>query len=465
MRGAVYTALVSSLLAAGGALDWAPYPPFIASLVLLLAAGVREVSRGQPSIKWIRLGGAAAVLVLILTAVPLPAPVVSALSPGRETITRELALIGGSDQTTLTLALEPSRTRRSIIVLLTSLALFLGVRNMLSAAGLRPLTRGLALIGMFLVVEAFTQLAVGVSRPLGVIEPLNVYQRPFGLFFNRNDFAIWVGLVLPVVVAYALTSVRAHRAELRGRVAGVRQTMMVLGGRAFLPLASAALLFAALNVAGSRAAFVGVAAAAIVGWLLSRGPKTRRTATIVLAIAAVVVVSTAIAYGGMRLIAGGQLAADVLPTDRLTIWTESLGISRDFWLMGTGVGGFRRAMLVYQRTDPRIFFNHAHSQYLQWLVEGGVVLVGVILVAGAGLIRAIATALRDDRSHVVLIRIGAIAALAGFAVMSIWQVSFAMPANTFMFAVIAAIACHQRPLVDEGPVPRSAHAAAPRQTR
>ena len=49
---------------------------------------------------------------------------------------------------------------------------------------------------------------------------------------------------------------------------------------------------------------------------------------------------------------------------------ETLPIIRDFPLTGTGAGTFPTAMLVYQQSDRRLFFNQAHNHYLQFAAEG-----------------------------------------------------------------------------------------------
>jgi hypothetical protein len=42
---------------------------------------------------------------------------------------------------------------------------------------------------------------------------------------------------------------------------------------------------------------------------------------------------------------------------------ETPPIIRDFPLTGTGAGTFPTAMLVYQQSDRRLFFNQAHNHY------------------------------------------------------------------------------------------------------
>jgi hypothetical protein len=129
---------------------------------------------------------------------------------------------------------------------------------------------------------------------------------------------------------------------------------------------------------------------------------------------------------------------------------------RDFWLTGVGVGGYQRAMSVYQ--PPHSFsFNHAHSEYLQIVSEGGAALaipVAAALLAGA---REIARQLRGDPTPVYWMRAGAASSLVAIGVQSIWETGIIMPANGVLFALCAAVAIHGRKEHAAGPE----HAARP----
>jgi O-antigen ligase len=127
---------------------------------------------------------------------------------------------------------------------------------------------------------------------------------------------------------------------------------------------------------------------------------------------------------------------------RLAIWRATLPIIRDFWLTGAGAGAYERAMMVYQPAPHETYFNHAHNDYLQWLSEGGLWLgiPGVIaLLAG---VRCIRRRVSADRTPIYWVRIGAVSGMAAVAVQSVWETGLRRPANTLLFAMLAAIAMH-----------------------
>ena len=135
-------------------------------------------------------------------------------------------------------------------------------------------------------------------------------------------------------------------------------------------------------------------------------------------------------------------------------------MARDFIAVGIGVGAFARGMLVYQQSSRALFFNHAHNEYLQVLVEGGLLVavpVGGALAAGAWTAWRF---LRRDASAMFWIRAGAISGLASVAVQSIWDTGLRMPANAVLFALVSAIALHD-PATRLAPVTSPDPAAPP----
>jgi O-antigen ligase len=128
---------------------------------------------------------------------------------------------------------------------------------------------------------------------------------------------------------------------------------------------------------------------------------------------------------------------------RIRVWRETWPMARDFPLSGIGVGAFERGMSLYQQSTRLLFFNHAHNEYLQVLVEGGILLAvpAAVALVAAGI--AIRSRLRRDRTPMFWIRAGAASAMIAAAVQSMWDTGLRMPANAALFAIAAAIALHE----------------------
>jgi O-antigen ligase len=130
---------------------------------------------------------------------------------------------------------------------------------------------------------------------------------------------------------------------------------------------------------------------------------------------------------------------------RLAAWRDATNIIGDFPIVGTGLGTFGEAMLVYQTGNRELMYAQAHNDYIQLAAEGGLLVVVPAFVAIVLLSRAIQRrmASADDDILTSWVRVGAVAGLAGIAVQSVMEFSLQMPGNTMMFVVIAALAMHR----------------------
>jgi O-antigen ligase len=129
---------------------------------------------------------------------------------------------------------------------------------------------------------------------------------------------------------------------------------------------------------------------------------------------------------------------------RARIWRDTWQMVEDFWLTGVGAGAYQHGMLVYQQGSRFFFFNHAHDEYLQILVEGGVLLALPAALAIGLAAKLIVSRLRAEHSSLFWIRAGATSAIVAVAVQSIWDTQLRTPANAALFAVVSAIALHSQ---------------------
>jgi len=127
---------------------------------------------------------------------------------------------------------------------------------------------------------------------------------------------------------------------------------------------------------------------------------------------------------------------------RLDIWRATIPMIKDFWVTGVGAGAYQRAMIVYQPAPHETYFNHAHNEYLQLAAEGGLWLMIPGAFAAVAAVACISRRMSGDRTAIYWIRAGAVSAMIGAAVQSTWETGLRRPANTLLFAVVAAVAMH-----------------------
>jgi len=148
--------------------------------------------------------------------------------------------------------------------------------------------------------------------------------------------------------------------------------------------------------------------------------------------------------------AGAELTARI--TNRLdamelrrNIWSDSVTLIRDFPLTGTGLNTFGTAMIRYQTSQTDQHFQEAHNDYLQLLVEGGLLIALPAAAALLLMVRAIRQrfAENDDDVETYWVRVGAVVGLATIATQAVVEFSLQMPGNAALFVVLLAIALHE----------------------
>jgi putative inorganic carbon (HCO3(-)) transporter len=408
---------------------------------VILVIVVRPAIGGE-SLWLLDIALGACLVVLALQLVPLPPAVRLALSPRAGTVDSTLWIDAPQNPMmgpAKPLTIDVGATRIALALAVAFTAMFWSARAIFARGGIRVVTRGIALTGLLLASVAIMQHAT--APKLLYWHWSTVFGAPFGPYLNRNDFSTWLIMALPLTAGYILTRVQSHH---RRGGTGLDIEALADGTAVWLAVA-ACLMSAALLTAVSRSALTGAAASAGCFVWLSRNRAGRPGWAMLLA-GAGIVLGVAVAYANL-----GALADRVDETlaagmgGRRVIWRETWPMVRDFWLTGIGAGTYPRGMLVYQHeARGHFFFNHAHNEYLQLAAEGGVLLcvpVAVALIAGA---REIGRRLRRDDTPISWLRIGAASGILAVAVQSVWDTGLRMPANAVLFALVAAIALHDR---------------------
>jgi O-antigen ligase len=433
--------LAWTAFAFGGIYPWTLPVPALACLAL--AAAWRPAVLARSHTPRLDLWMFAAVGAALVQLIPLPRAVLRLIDPASDAVARARLLVdpGG----TLPLSIDPFRSAKAILLLASAFLLFVTARAIFDAGAVRTTARLIAVTGLVLSGVALAQDASAHGLMYWRWRPLDEGPAPFGPFVNRNHFATWAMMAVPLSVGYLAAHASAHHGP--GPLADWRRKLAAgIDARASLLLASVTLLIVAIAASLSRSGLLGLLAALACGGLLafrrgraSPAPSRARALVLTLAIVAVAAVLTQV---GPTAITARFGASRVAVADRFMIWHDTLPVLRDFWLTGTGVGTFLTSMGVYQRSSPGIIFNQAHNHYLQVAAEGGLLVGLPLLLALLAFVRAAGRSLRHDRSGMYWVRVGAVSGLCGVAVQSLWETGLTVPANAAMAAVLAAIAIH-----------------------
>ena len=417
--------------------------------VLLLAAlwaahiAITGHFRFRPDVVSACLGGLA--LWSLVQLVPLPEGLVGIVSPARAewhcTLLPEQSEVlpgeAGPEPRSawVPLTVEPATTRTFLARVLGVLVVYAAARNWLaSRASFERLGWAAAANGVALAVFALGHL---VSAPRGMVYwsiPVDG-SGAFGPFINRNHYPDYAALCAGLALGLLLPRRSASRPAEPGA--------WLTSPRGLLLAGAVALILASVPFSLSRGGMLAVLAAAAGAWLLARAGGRGRGGLAVLGVIGVVGLALATWFGtGAVEDRLGTLVTGEAASSRVPLWRDSLRAVPGNWLTGTGGGTFGSVeQVVRTRGGPTLRNAYAHNEYLEALVEGGIVrlgltvalAVGVLVVVGRGYLR------RRDRTVGPWL-LGCWFGLAVVVAHAVGEFAVHIPAVAVLAAVVAGYA-------------------------
>jgi O-antigen ligase len=436
VRAILLVALLAWPLAAFGGRSAATASTF--GVVCLALAAVRRPHLGGSVDRAI---GALLALVAAQLA-PLPVSLVDLLSPHASELTSALAIQAGAESRLRPLTISRADTAWAWMVMAGAAAMFWLARSQFRRGGVRLTTRLIAALGFAVALLAIAQAATAGRDIYWRFRTEFEGPLPFGPFVNRNHFATWVIMALPLTLGYVAARSGRPAADTTHVSARSRLASAIDPRTAWL-LAAAVTMVVALLLSLSRSGMLALGTSACGTAFLCWQRLDRRRRTRLLLAAAIVVVG-GLAWADIPALGQRVAGAQSGVANRMTIWRETLPIVGDFWLTGTGAGTYQRAMYAYQQSSRAVYFNQAHNHYLQVAAEGGAILVMAVLAAAAVFLRTARGSLTHDDSGLFWIRAGAGCGLAAVALQSVWETGLVMPANAALAAVLAALVVYDR---------------------
>jgi O-antigen ligase len=472
-QGVAYVLLALTVIAVawgalsfGGVYPWAYTPLAIgcAATGLLALVTLRAVG---PGLGALFAALAAIALTSALQLVPLPAATFARLNPSGDAFLKTYEISyqmarARDDETspaegiprTHPLSIAPEKTALGLALFAAFGLFLLGTARLVSAQGAAAITRSLVTFGVMLALFGIVQAAIWGDTTA----PRKIYGfwlpqylgTPFGPFVNRNHFAGWVIMVMPLTLAGAYAAWEQTRTDPAAGRGGVAKLSSPAGARVLLLIFATLVMALSLLMTGSRsgmAAFV-ISMAILTGCVVRR--QSTMPARVVTASLVVVIVVGAFAWTGLDRITRrvSSLSGDIGSLGgRTQAWADTIQIVRDFPVTGAGLNAYGPAMMVYQTSELRLHFKEAHNEYLQLAAEGGL-LVGIPIVATLAIFvreirRRFREAPRDGTTY--WLRVGSVVGLIAIGLQSLVDFSLQMPGNAALFAVIAAIALHRSP--------------------
>ena len=208
-----------------------------------------------------------------------------------------------------------------------------------------------------------------------------------------------------------------------------------------LAAACMGIMLAAIVASASRGGTLAAAAVLLTGLLVGL-----RTKTPTVFVGFVVLIGVGLLFVGLLdlqetlLMRWGKMADDGVRDGRLDNWQDSLKSVPSTWLWGSGLGCYRFPSRLFETHDNgELWYMFAENQYVQSLVDGGVVALGLLL-AMIGLVAAavVRLARRQTGSDVAVATLGAMV-LAGQAVAGGFDFGLYHAANALWMATLCGV--------------------------
>ena len=435
---------------------------YAAAAALVLLAGLWAAHAGltgefvfRPDLVSVALGGLA--LWTGAQLVPLPEEVVSVIAPKRaewhrtflpaaaEALPGEAAVPRPS---WVPVSVNPGGTRDFLSRVLALFLVYAAVRNWLASRdSFRRFAWAATLNGSALALFAIAQ---SYLSPRNVVFGVAVDGTAYGPFVCRNHYpdylhlciGLALGLLLPPRGEQPETSAGETFPErlLEAVLAPVR---LVTSARSLGLALAVGLMVVSVPFSLSRGGAMAGLAAGVGAALLARSGG--RGAGGRLAVAGVL---------GVAVLLGGWFGAGAVEArlatvasgeafeSRIPMWTDALRAVPGTWLTGSGAGSFQWVeATVRTAATSTVVYDSAHNEYLEALVDGGVIGLGLTLLLAAGALVVIGRGYRRRRERSAgPMLLGAWFGLAALAFHSAGDFGIRIPAVALLATAVAGFA-------------------------
>jgi O-antigen ligase len=444
-------AIAWGAFAFGGVYPWAYWPLAAALLAVALlsflgspASALASTHLGPLTFPFTLFGAAAA-----LQLVAMPSEWLRNLSPRTLDVVRTFDLSFGAHPEQHALSIAPALTATALVLFASFSLLVVGSARLITIRGPRALAHAVAIIGVLLALAGIIQQPLFNGKIYGFwIPEARGPFGPFGPFVNKNHFAGWMVMALPLTLGLLCGGIARGMPRVKPTV---RDRLLWLSSpeanRLALLAAASAVMTLALVMTMSRSGMCAMLLSfALTGVVALRHFETNARRTILIGYLVFVVLVVA-GWVGVETITGRFAGGDWSELNgRRGPWADAAGIFWNFPLTGTGLDTYGVATLFYQQHDLAYHYAEAHNDYLQLAAEGGLLLTVPAVLCVAALGALVRKRFKEETSASgYWLRVGAVTGLAAIALQETVEFSLQMPGNAALFAVLCGIALHGSP--------------------
>lgn len=302
---------------------------------------------------------------------------------------------------------------------------FLSSQVLLRSSQARKVAVMLALYG-FLVAGLSLLQGIAPNGKLYWVRQPRLGGWLYGPYVNHNHYAGLMELLVPIPLVISLTRLAHEKERIAAGVAAA-----VMTGTIFL--------------CGSRGGMLAILVEfAVLGVIVARQKRGIRVAAGVGAFA-IVLLTLLTWLGGKELTArvtsiSSETRSEITGGIRITIDRDGLRMFREKPALGWGLGTFPVVYPQFRTFYTNFFVNQAHDDYLQLLVETGLVGFGIMIWFLIALFRSGLRKIKNWTSEVSgAVSLACMLGCVGILVHSFLDFNLQIPANAALFYVICTI--------------------------
>ncbi|ACN15652.1 O-antigen polymerase involved in exopolysaccharide biosynthesis [Desulforapulum autotrophicum HRM2] len=379
---------------------------------------------------------------MLFQVIPLPVQLVKSLSPAAFQVHQNTDVFSGPARF-MTLSIHPGATIGEFFRYLSYWAFYvLTVQLLTNKTRLKRTIIVITIFGGLLSFSSILQFYLTKDMALWFWHvPVN--SMIVGPYICHNHYAGLMEMIFPVVLAlfFFYRPRMANTTLLQGVIQILSQEKanihLIIGGAALLIVTS---VFVSL----SRGGMISLCLSLVFFTFLLFRRKISRGNTLLI-IAVIVVAALSIAWFGWDQIFDRfsklKNAQGVIHESRFDFWQDSLGIIRDFFWVGSGFGTYIDIFPAYQTVYGALTINHAHNDYIEMVVEGG--LVGFLLAAAFIVTlfsKTYSRFMQRKDAYCVYIYMGSITGLVAFLFHGFTDFNLHIAANGLWFFFMAGLA-------------------------
>lgn len=300
----------------------------------------------------------------ILQIIPLPAPLLSVLSP------TAYELYNGVNSQRFSISIDPSQSQIHLIKLMSFFCLFICVIVLTnSEKKINAILLTLVASGTFQALYGTSEVLLDIEKSL--VFHLDVRNHATGTLVYKNHFANLLIMCLSAGLGLLVASLQNTTQSQPRHLAHVASDLL-LSKKAIVRICLAILVIG-LVMSRSRMGNTAFFASMTIVGLLSLVLIKNRSKGMLILFSSLIIIDLMIvsAYFGLEKVKQRLAETSFEGGTRDEVVLDSIPIVSEFPIFGSGAGSFYSTFPSYQTKEIFIFYDHLHNDYLQFLIEFG----------------------------------------------------------------------------------------------